>query len=92
MATGGGGGGMAAGGGGGSMSCSDTWSSYGATFFATYCSPCHHHSGQFDSAAAVQAELPFVTQEIQYRYMPQGYVLTAAEQARILAYLNCGAP
>jgi hypothetical protein len=74
------------------MSCSDTWSGYGATFFATYCSACHHHSGQFSSAAAVQGELAFVTQEIQYRYMPQGYVLPSAEQARILAYLNCGAP
>ena len=87
----GGGGGTAAGGGGGS-GCNDTWSNYGGTFFATYCSACHHHSGQFSSAAVVQAELPFVTQEIQYRYMPQGYVLPAAEQTRILAYLNCGAP
>lgn len=88
----GGGGGTATGGGGGSASCTDSWSTYGGTFFATYCTACHHHSGQFTTAAAVQGELAFVTQEIQYRYMPQGYVLSATEQARILAYLNCGAP
>lgn len=87
-ATGGGGG---ATGGGGGATC-DTWSGYGANFFAANCANCHHHSGQFGSAASVQSELAYVTADIRYGYMPQGYPLSAAELNRILAYLGCGAP
>lgn len=90
-AGGGGGGGGGATGGGGGASC-DTWPAYGANFFATNCSNCHHHSGQFTTAVSVQYELSLIAAEIRAGVMPQGSLLSSSEQGRILAYLGCGAP
>jgi hypothetical protein len=90
--AGGGGGSVATGGGGGSAStCTDTWAAYGETFFVTNCSSCHEHTGQF-SQAAVQASLASIVSQIDRGRMPQGFSLSTAEKARVLAYLACGAP
>lgn len=86
------GGGNGGGGDGGSTAGCDTWAGYGATFFATNCTSCHHHAGQFTTAASVQAELSYISAEIRYGAMPQGTTLSAAEEQRVLAYLGCGAP
>jgi hypothetical protein len=74
----------------GSASCTDSWSGYGATFFASRCASCHHHAGQFTTAASVRSAL--VEADISNGSMPQGAALSAAEKARVLAYLGCGAP
>lgn len=70
----------------------DTWTGYGATFFATNCRGCHQHAGQYGTQASVQSALNQVDANISSGRMPQGGGLSATEQARVLTYLSCGAP
>jgi len=87
VSTGGG-----AGGGSSSATCTDTFAAYGQGFFATYCTACHHHSGDFSTQATVQASLSSIRSEISTGKMPEGTSLSSTEKARVLAWLNCGAP
>ena len=83
------------GGGGGSSvpDCgADTWSSYGGSFFASQCSSCHTHSGQFTTQASVQSASSRIASEISSGRMPEGGGLSSTERQRILDYLACGAP
>lgn len=97
--TGGGGGSstssVTTGGGGGSSTtttCTDTYANYGGTFMSTYCRSCHQHTSQFGSAAAVQASRSSIRSEISSGKMPEGTSLSSTEKARVLAWLDCGAP
>jgi hypothetical protein len=68
--------------------CSDTWSSYGQLFFSQYCSECHT---QYGSQSTVLASASAISSQISSGRMPQSGSLSAAEKARVLAWLSCGA-
>lgn len=73
--------------------CTDTWEGYGEAFFAANCTGCHSHDhSSFASQAAVQAELGLISGKVSAGLMPQGAALTPADQARLLAFVACGAP
>jgi hypothetical protein len=95
--TGGGGtasgGGVGTGGGGtggGGPCTTDTWSSYGATFFQSNCARCH--GSAFSSHAVVQSESGLLSSYIGGGAMPPGGGLSSAPRNRAVTYLNCGAP
>jgi hypothetical protein len=81
--------GTGAGGGTASAGCTDTWSSYGATFFGGSCGGCH---GGLSSHAGVQANAGSALSAISSGYMPRGAGLSQAARDRAVAYLQCGAP
>jgi hypothetical protein len=93
--TGGGsgtGGGSATGGGGGTSCGTDTWSNYASSFFSTNCmTTCHQHTGEF-TQSDVQTYTSSIRSRISSGSMPADQVLSSAVKARIIAYLNCGAP
>ena len=70
----------------------DTWANYGQAFFATDCASCHthNHSNQFTTQALVRGDLSGIRARISTGNMPQGITVSAADKARILAYLDCG--
>jgi hypothetical protein len=70
----------------------DTYANYGQAFMSSNCTNCHQHSGQFSSQAAVVNSLNSIESQISSGRMPQGSALSAAAQARVLAWLACGAP
>jgi hypothetical protein len=70
----------------------DTYASYGQAFMASRCTNCHQHSGQFSTQAAVLGSLNSIEAQISSGRMPEGSGLSATEQARVLAWLACGAP
>lgn len=73
--------------------CTDTWEGYGEAFFAANCTGCHSHDhSSLASQAAVQAELGLITGKVSAGLMPQGAALAPADQARLLAFVACGAP
>ncbi len=82
-------GGGAGGGTGGGAQCADTWASYGSDFFTTWCVNCHASLGR---QSVVQNNAQLIRSYIASGSMPQGGGLTAAEVARVEAYLDCGAP
>lgn len=74
----------------GSGSCTtDTWSSFGSSFFQNYCNSCH--GSQYASHASVQSQLGSISSSISSGNMPTGG-LSSSMRSRILGYLNCGAP
>lgn len=76
-----------------STSCTstDTWASYGQSFFATNCRTCHEHTSQFSTQASVANSLARIKAEISSGAMPPGGLNSTAKQ-RILAYLACDVP
>jgi len=70
----------------------DTWSTYGQSFFATNCRTCHEHTSQFGSQSAVLNSINSIESEISSGAMPEGTTLSATDKTRILSYLACGAP
>ncbi len=74
----------------GSGSCTtDTWSSFGSSFFQNYCNNCH--GSEFSSHSAVQARPGSIGSSISSGSMPPGG-LSGSIDSRIIKYLNCGAP
>jgi hypothetical protein len=73
--------------------CSDTWSSYGQSFFPTNCagSGCHH-SFSPSSHSDVQNNAGTLSWYISGGSMPRGRSLSSSERTRVLTYLACGAP
>jgi hypothetical protein len=82
------GGGTGTGGGGGPCT-TDTWSTYGSTFFSGNCSRCH--GSAFSSHATVQSEAGLLSSYIGGGAMPPGG-LSSTPRNRAVTYLNCGAP
>ena len=72
--------------------CTDTWSGYGESFFSSTCSSCHEHGNDFTSQLAVQADRSQIRSQISSGRMPEGTTLSSTAKARILLYLDCGAP
>ena len=72
--------------------CADTYSDFGSGFLATNCRSCHQHSSQFGTQTSVQLSANQLSSEINSGRMPQGIAITAADRARVLAWLACGAP
>lgn len=70
----------------------DTYASYGQSFFTTNCRTCHEHTSQFGTQAAVLASLNSIESEISSGGMPEGTALSATEKTRVLNWLSCGAP
>ena len=70
----------------------DTDANYGQAFVTTNCRSCHQHTSQYGTQAAVQGSLTSLESELSTGRMPQGLTLTAAERARVITWLGCGAP
>jgi len=70
----------------------DTYASYGATFLSSNCRTCHEHTSQFSTQALVQASLTSLEVQISTGQMPEGATLSSTEKAKVLAWLECGAP
>jgi len=66
----------------------DTWTNYTASLFSSQCTRCHSWAGRFTDVAAKQQA---VQREIANGSMPPGG-LYASDEARVLAWLACGAP
>ena len=93
--AGGTGGGTAAGGGSGvggtfdAGACTDSWASFGSSFFGGYCSGCHSAYGVHSTVEASASGLASV---ISSGAMPRGCGVSSTDRARAVAYLRCGAP
>jgi hypothetical protein len=70
----------------------DTFAGYGATFLASQCRTCHAHASQFATQALVAASSSTILANISTREMPEGVELDPETRARVLAWLECGAP
>ncbi len=69
--------------------CTDTWSSFGQSFFSSTCAGCH---GSYATHSVVQASASQFEQVISSGSMPRNASLTSAQRTQVLAYLACGAP
>ncbi len=67
----------------------DTWSNYASNFFNTNCAGCH---SQFGSYSGVQSDSSRIESKIQSGSMPPYGGLSASDQQRIVAWINCGMP
>lgn len=76
-----------------STSCTstDTWASYGQSFFTANCRSCHEHTSQFSTQASVANSLARIKAEISSGAMPPSG-LGSADKQRILGYLACDVP
>jgi hypothetical protein len=68
--------------------CTDTWTSYAEAFFSDTCSDCHTFATTYSGVTAKAAK---IREKIASGEMPQDAILSAAERARILAWIDCGA-
>ena len=68
----------------------DTFSGWPSQFFANQCARCHGR--QFARHRDVQRRARTIAAYIRAGSMPPGGGLSATERARILTYLDCGAP
>ena len=68
----------------------DTWNSYAGNFFASNCVSCHGED--LATYTNVSGSAKAITRAISSGQMPANKTLAAAEKARILAWLACGAP
>lgn len=69
--------------------CTDTWSSFGQSFFSGSCAGCH---SSFGNHSVVQGSIGSFESVISSGTMPRGSSLTSAQRQQVLAYLACGAP
>lgn len=67
----------------------DAWSNYAQTFFQSKCVSCHSNEATY---SGVNADLSNIQSNITSNAMPLGATLAAADKARILAWIGCGAP
>jgi hypothetical protein len=67
----------------------DTWATYGATFFTSTCGGCHFN---LSSQSGVESKLSTIAGLIEAGDMPRGGVLSEADRVRAVRYLTCGAP
>lgn len=72
----------------------DTWASYGQQALATQCAVCHAHEADFVAQAEVQRRAQEISWPVADGMMPPQTVakLTEYQRARLVKYLQCGAP
>ncbi len=75
--------------GGDGGTCSDTWASYGASFFSANCAGCHFN---YTTHSQVQASASALASVIAQGSMPRGIALSTASRNEVVTYLTCGAP
>jgi hypothetical protein len=84
---------------GGACASSDTWNGYAEQFFATNCAGCHgagktpgttvYDPASYSSVAGAATK---IAGQISAGTMPRNATLSAADKARILAWLACSPP
>jgi hypothetical protein len=67
----------------------DTWATFGEAFFSSTCAGCH---GTLADQGTVNGLTRTLASAMSTGAMPQGDRLAAADKARVLASLACGAP
>lgn len=68
--------------------CTDTWASYGQSFFSSNCSGCH---SSFRTQSAVKSQVASIRSRVAGGSMPPRGISSTDEQ-RVVLYLDCGAP